>query len=241
MNNTFYGPDENYYLEHHGILGMKWGKQNGPPYPLSDAKHDRIVKRAEKRRQRIMKDPKKLYKHSDEFTVEEINDALTKIDARNRIKSKIPEKKKKVKLSQSKKRWAKSASSLEKHASKYSQEELKAALERLSLRHQLYDKKLSEIERPKRAIDIGTGYIKSIYNLISGAKDYKKLFNSESNKIKFDDKQRQKIMLKFGEDMKYAEGPNEKIYNELFGKGKSTSEEDVKKILDDYLRELGLV
>ena len=27
------------HLEHHGILGQKWGKKNGPPYPL-DAGHD---------------------------------------------------------------------------------------------------------------------------------------------------------------------------------------------------------
>lgn len=25
------------YLSHHGIIGQKWGKQNGPPYPLSRA------------------------------------------------------------------------------------------------------------------------------------------------------------------------------------------------------------
>ena len=24
----------NEYIFHHGILGQKWGKQNGPPYPL---------------------------------------------------------------------------------------------------------------------------------------------------------------------------------------------------------------
>lgn len=23
------------YLYHHWILGMRWGKQNGPPYPLN--------------------------------------------------------------------------------------------------------------------------------------------------------------------------------------------------------------
>lgn len=27
------------YLAHHGILGMKWGHKNGPPYPLDDADH----------------------------------------------------------------------------------------------------------------------------------------------------------------------------------------------------------
>lgn len=33
-------------LQHHGILGQKWGKQNGPPYPLSGSDHSAAEKKA---------------------------------------------------------------------------------------------------------------------------------------------------------------------------------------------------
>ena len=40
--------NSNDFLAHHGIKGQKWGKRNGPPYPLSDAKHNKVVKKGRK-------------------------------------------------------------------------------------------------------------------------------------------------------------------------------------------------
>ena len=34
------------YLEHHGILGQKWGHRNGPPYPLDANDHSAAEKKA---------------------------------------------------------------------------------------------------------------------------------------------------------------------------------------------------
>lgn len=34
------------YLAHHGILGQKWGKRNGPPYPLDTSDHSASEKKA---------------------------------------------------------------------------------------------------------------------------------------------------------------------------------------------------
>ena len=35
-----------YYLSHHGIMGMKWGKKNGPPYPLENSQRSAEEKRS---------------------------------------------------------------------------------------------------------------------------------------------------------------------------------------------------
>ena len=44
---TYYGNnDYRDYLAHHGILGMKWGHLNGPPYPLDASDHSASEKKA---------------------------------------------------------------------------------------------------------------------------------------------------------------------------------------------------
>lgn len=34
------------FLAHHGILGQKWGRRNGPPYPLDAQDHSASEKKA---------------------------------------------------------------------------------------------------------------------------------------------------------------------------------------------------
>ena len=171
------------YLAHHGILGMKWGKQNGPPYPLSDAKHDRVVKRAEnkrirqekradRRRQNILKDPKKIVKYQNEFSKDEIETALDKMSTVDKVKSRIPESKlkqkiKKIRLSEKKKRLASTPDKLEKNLHKLSDEEAREALQYLKNTEELFNVKINRVNRPKRAIDTINGYIQSISNVFS--------------------------------------------------------------------------
>lgn len=34
------------YLAHHGVLGQRWGKRNGPPYPLGASAHSASEKKS---------------------------------------------------------------------------------------------------------------------------------------------------------------------------------------------------
>ena len=106
---------DNEYLSHHGIKGQKWGVEHGPPYPvrrgaggapkktsivksrLSEAlakrKEAKAVKREEtaaekheKLRKEVINNPKKIYKNRDQFSREEIEEMIKRIEFDRKIK-----------------------------------------------------------------------------------------------------------------------------------------------------------
>jgi len=64
MNINIYNPyvREELYLMHHGIFGQRWGKRNGPPYPLGASDHSASEKKAGWRKSLADKREAKYYK-----------------------------------------------------------------------------------------------------------------------------------------------------------------------------------
>lgn len=80
-------------LYHHGIRGQRWGKKNGPPYPLDESDHSVAEKRAEKSgggfnrpRKNVKKKPKPIRGsiRSEQLNTYEYNRTANK-DARERV------------------------------------------------------------------------------------------------------------------------------------------------------------
>ena len=99
----------NEFLEHYGILGMKWGVRRGP-YPIGSKKgkvkkSKAKAKKVYKTREQIIKDRdiQEMNKRKDEFTTQEINDVLNRIGTETRLSqlakqtSKKEQRKKKIK------------------------------------------------------------------------------------------------------------------------------------------------
>ena len=123
------------FLEHQGILGMHWGRRNGPPYPLDSKvstgsrlkktlgdirrKHKKkaAIKKARKTRLKNLQEKKKqeqlkkqqekiqqekdkiiqnndiqtMFKNVGQFTNEEINRVLTRLDTEKKLKERVAE------------------------------------------------------------------------------------------------------------------------------------------------------
>ena len=91
-------------LSHHGILGQKWGKKNGPPYPLdskvSTGKRLResagkiISKRKKKKSQPVYKsneeaiksrDYEYINKNKSQFSTKEMNELMNRVSTEERM------------------------------------------------------------------------------------------------------------------------------------------------------------
>lgn len=81
-----------YYLAHHGIFGQKWGKKNGPPYPLSNSDRSAAERKANPESKSSKEKKKPL---SDRVSRGNVNDIRSDADTAVRgIAKMIPRKQK---------------------------------------------------------------------------------------------------------------------------------------------------
>lgn len=154
--------DRHYTITHSGIKGQKWGIRRFRNYDdtLTEAGKIRygdggskMIKKAEKernRRNKILSDPKKLYKHRDEFTKAEIEKAMEKADASEKLRmqiaeNKIREQESKLALKKMKSDW-KTEQSEKKLAEARAKQDFQAKKARDK---QLYEAKKAEEQRKK--------------------------------------------------------------------------------------------
>lgn len=127
---------EDEILEHHGIIGQKWGKMNGPPYPLdpnkdySKAELRAMRKEARKEARKENRRKKKIAKKDEiEKQKTEEEEKLEKEEAKNRAVV------------------SGSASEVEKYKDMMTNEELRLAQERVRLYQELNNLKLTDLRQ----------------------------------------------------------------------------------------------
>ena len=68
------------YLQHWGILGQKWGQQNGPPYPLGASQMSKAERRADKKDAKwAKKNYNKIYSKAYNSSKKEIKEAANQV------------------------------------------------------------------------------------------------------------------------------------------------------------------
>ena len=84
---VYVGINSQPYFEHHGRLGMKWGKRNGPPYPLDYSKLSEEERAKDKARVKEEGDIESVgyKKNRSYFTDQEINEVINRYQLNTRI------------------------------------------------------------------------------------------------------------------------------------------------------------
>lgn len=133
-------------LAHHGILGMRWGRKNGPPYPLGVGDHSASEKKAGWFKSLKAKHAAKKLKKKRAKSLEKARIVRQKKAAEKKAHDALMKNKDKV-LAKG------SASELMKYRGEITNQELKTALDRLDLEKKLSSYNAAEKDAFRRKVD----------------------------------------------------------------------------------------
>lgn len=160
----FNDEDFNNYLEHHGIKGQKWGVRRS----LEELGYKVNQRRKRRRHDRILKDPRLLAKHINEFSQEEIDKRVKELKNAELVRksANLP-----VKLKGKKARWAKDPNKLEKHRNDLTDEEFEEAMKRLNDDQKIHEAKMKQMSRLNDYVAKGADFIKSISGIATNTEN----------------------------------------------------------------------
>lgn len=84
MKHEFLNNDQ--YLEHHGVLGQKWGVKNGPPYPI-DPEKSRVYRDKVMSQKTLTGKLKKASKYKSKLTDKDLDHIMKRIDLESRVEN----------------------------------------------------------------------------------------------------------------------------------------------------------
>lgn len=200
-------------LAHHGILGMRWGRKNGPPYPLGAGDHSASEKKAGWFKSLKAKRAAKKLKKKRAKSLEKARIARRKKAAEKKAHDTLMKNKDKV-LAKG------SASELMKYRGEITNQELKTALDRLDLEKKLSSYNAAEKDAFRRKVD----------RLVAWGNTVGDAYNAGS-----------KLYNAYADIHNLVSPANEKMYKlgESKDKGKSAMERE-KETLDLELKRLKL-
>lgn len=131
------------YLKHHGILGQKWGKLSGPPYPLGSGDHSSSEKAAAK------KAGVKVGKDSGKGSIENVKGAAG--SNQHAKKKPLTEEEKRLKAEEAKLKG--DSKNITKYMDKMTTQELQDAQTRAQIRKNLEGPKEKKMTKSEKEID----------------------------------------------------------------------------------------